>query len=97
MSSENDQNRERDVRERIADILRLHQQAVKKNIPDDELKTLKAAAGRLEQLLADAADAETVALKTAASRLEQMLKDIGTGKDVAQRLKLRRPNSDDSK
>lgn len=94
MSSENDQDRERDVRERIAGVLRENEIATKKKIPEAELQTLKAAAGRLDQLLANAADAEAAALKTAAERLDQMLKDLGSGKDLARRLKVRRHDTD---
>ena len=89
MSSENDQDRQRDVRQHIAEVLRTYENAAKKKLPAAELQTLKAAAGRLDQLLAIAADAEVEGLKTAADRLDQMLKDLGKGKDVAHRLKLR--------
>jgi hypothetical protein len=93
MSSENDQDRQRDVRQHIAEVLRTYENAAKKKLPAAELQTLKAAAGRLDQLLANAADAEVEALRTAADRLDQMLKDLGKGKDVAHRVKLRHPNN----
>jgi len=94
MSSQNDQDRDRDVRERIASVLRENEQAAKKPIPHGELQNLRAAAARLEQLLSQAADADAEAMKVAAGRLDQMLQDLGTGKDVARRLKLRRPDAD---
>lgn len=94
MSSQNDQDRDRDVRERIASVIRETEQAAKKPIPHGELQNLKGAAARLEQLLSQAADAEAEAMKVAAGRLDQMLKDLNTGKDVARRLKLRHPDAD---
>jgi hypothetical protein len=90
MSSEDNQDRNRTVGERIAEVIRVNEQAPKRNLTEEELRALKAAAGRLEQLLSDAANAEAEALKIAASRLDQFLKDIGAGKDIAPGLRVRR-------
>jgi predicted DNA-binding transcriptional regulator YafY len=89
MSGEDNQDRDRTVGERIAEVIRSNEQAPKKNLTEEEVRALKAAAERLEQLLSDAANAETEALKSAASRLDQLLKDIGAGKDVAPGLRIR--------
>ena len=90
MSSEDNQDRDRRVGERIAEVVRANEQVPKKSVTEEELRQLKAAAARLEQLLTDAANAETQELKNAASRLDQLLKDIGSGKDVAPALRVRR-------
>jgi redox-regulated HSP33 family molecular chaperone len=90
MSSEDNQDRDRTVGERIAEVIRANEQIPTKTVTEEELCQLKAAAGRLEQWLSDAANAETEALKDAASRLEQLLKDIGAGKDVVPALRVRR-------
>jgi hypothetical protein len=82
-------NQDRTVGERIAEVIRANEQAPKKNLTEEEVRALKTAAGRLEQLLADGANAETEALKNAASRLDQLLKDLGAGKDVSPRVRFR--------
>lgn len=93
MNDEGNQGREREFGERIANSIRAIDQGPKKQITHDELQKLKAAAGRLNQLLNTAADADRQALKTAAARLDQMLKDIGKGKDI--KLKRREPTDSD--
>jgi len=90
MSSEDHQDDARTVGDRIAEVIRANEHAPKKTLTDDELQNLKAAAGRLEQLLSDAANAETEKLKTAVSKLDQLLKTISSGKDVAPALRLRK-------
>jgi len=90
MNSENDQARERDLRERIARLIRANQQARRKPLTDDERQKLNAAARRLDQMLKAAADEGQQLLKTAAVRLDQLLKDIAAGKDVTNNLKRRR-------
>jgi hypothetical protein len=54
------------------------------------VQKLKAAAGRLDQMLKAAVDADGQVLKSAAARLDQLLEDIATGKDVTYGLKRRR-------
>jgi len=90
MSSEEDQYDARTVGERIADVIRANEQVPKKNLAPEDLRKLKTAAGRLEQLLSDAANAETEELRTAVSKLEALLKNIGAGKDVSPTLRLRK-------
>ncbi len=90
MSADEQQNEDRTVAERIAEVMRAHETIAGKKVSQPDLQKLKAAAERLEQLLADAADAEKDDLKKAASRLDQLLKDLGAGKDVAPGFRLRR-------
>ena len=90
MSSEGNQDDARTVGERIAEVIRSNEQVPKKNLAPDELRKLKAATGRLEELLSDVANAETDELRTAVSKLETLLKNIGAGKDVAPTLRLRK-------
>ena len=90
MSSEENQDGAPTVGKRIADVIRANEQASKNNLAPDELKKLKAAAGRLDQLLASAASAETEELKAAASKLEALLKSIGSGRDLASSIRLRK-------
>jgi len=90
MSSEDNQDRNRTIGERIAEVIRCNELIPRKNVTEEELRALKAAAGRLEQFLSDAANVEKEELKSAASRLDQLLKDIGAGKDVAPGLRVRR-------
>jgi predicted house-cleaning noncanonical NTP pyrophosphatase (MazG superfamily) len=90
MSSDDHQDDARTVGDRIAEIIRSNERVPKKTLTDDELRKLKAAAGRLEQLLSDASNAETEELKTAVSKLDQLLKNINAGKDVAPALRLRK-------
>jgi hypothetical protein len=90
MGDENPQDREREVRDRIAGFIQANEQARNKQVTGEELQTLKAAAGRLDQLLRDASDANLQVLKTAATRLDRLLADIAAGKDVVADLKRRR-------
>ncbi len=90
MSSDDHQDDARTVGDRIAKIIRANEHAPKKTLTDVELRKLKAAAGRLEKLLSDAANAETEELRNAVSKLDQMLKNISAGKDVAPALRLRK-------
>ena len=95
MGDENDQNREQEVRERIASLIQANAPARSKEISREELQALHAASGRLDQLLSQAAEAEKENLKTAATRLDQMLKDLARGKDVAKTVK-RRDNQNET-
>jgi cell division protein ZapA (FtsZ GTPase activity inhibitor) len=90
MNSHEKQDQDRTVGERIAEVIRAHESTGKINTNREELDKLKAAAGRLEQLLAEAADAEKEDLKKAATRLDQLLKDLEKGKDVAPGFRVRR-------
>jgi hypothetical protein len=90
MSAHEKQDEDRSVGERIAEVMRAHEPVVGEKISQLDLQKLKAAAERLEQLLADAAGAEKDDLKKAASRLDQLLKDLGAGKDVAPGFRVRR-------
>ena len=84
-----DNQGERDVRERILSLMQATEPAHKKQITGEELEKLKTAAIRLDQML-KAAEVENVqALKDAASRLDQLLAKIGKGKDVSSSLKRR--------
>jgi len=105
MSNDNNQDRERNVRDRIATFVQAHGQAKGKQATDEELQTLRRAVGRLDQLLADVAadeparrkrakDEEAQALRVAAARLDQLLRDIAR-KEAAPELKLRHPRKKD--
>jgi hypothetical protein len=89
MGNEDEHGRERALRERIAGLGQGNDQAGRKPISPEELQKLKVAAGRLDQLLSNAADAEAEELKTAASRLDQMLSDIAGGTDALKNVKRR--------
>jgi hypothetical protein len=89
MANEDNESREREVRDRIVSLMQATEQARKQQITGEELQTLKTAASRLDQMLRTAADADVHALRIAAARLEQLLVDIGAGKDVATDLKWR--------
>jgi hypothetical protein len=90
MNNENEKGSEHDLRQRIVSLIRANEQALKKPIPDEEAQKLKAAAGRLDQMLKAAVDADGQVLKSAAARLDHLLKHIATGKDVTDNLKRRR-------
>jgi hypothetical protein len=90
MNNENEKGREHDLRQRIVSLIRANEQALKKPIRDEEVQKLKAAAGRLDQMLKAAVDADGEVLRSAAARLDQLLDHITTGKDVADDLKRRR-------
>lgn len=82
MSNEDSQDRERDLRDRIASLIRANAQAPRRRITDQEQQKLKAAANRLDQILKSGEEAEREALQKAAARLGQMLKDLRKGKDI---------------
>ena len=93
MSDEDNQARERDMREKVASQLRSIGQAPSKPLPREELQKLKTAASRLDQMLKASADADREALRGAAGRLDNLLRDLRRGKDVTPRLKRRtKPN-----
>jgi hypothetical protein len=90
MNNENEKGREHDLRQRIVSLIRANEQALKKPITDEEVQKLKAAAGRLDQMLKAAVNADGQVLRSAAARLDHLLKHIATGKDVTDNLKRRR-------
>jgi hypothetical protein len=94
MGDENKQDREREVRERIAGFMQANEQARKKQVAGEELQTLKAAAGRLDQLLKDTANADLQALRAAGERLDRLLADIAAGKDLVSDLTRQRAKKD---
>lgn len=93
MSQEDNQDRERDLRKRIASLIRANERAPRKGISDQEQQELQAAASRLDELLKTGEEAQRQALKDAAVRLDQMLKDMRKGKDITVKLKQRREGS----
>ena len=84
MGDQDKEGREREVRDRIVNLLQATEQARKKQITDEELHQLKTAACRLDQMLRAAADADLEALRTAAARLDQLLAHIGAGAAILQ-------------
>jgi len=89
MTDEDNQLPERELRERIARLMR-SVGAPGKQVSEVERQKLKSAAERLDQLLKSAVTADQQVLKTAAGRLDQLLSDIRAGKDVAETLKRKR-------
>lgn len=89
MTDDDNQLTERELRERIARLMR-SVGAPGKQVSKEERQKLKSAAGRLDQLLKSAVTADQQLLKNAAGRLDQLLSDIRTGKDVTQTLKRKR-------
>ena len=83
--SDKDRNPQRDVQERIASFIQSDQTSQRKQLTAEEAQTLKAASGRLDQLLARIAEEERArstqlkqeevrALSDAAGRLDRLLK-----------------------
>lgn len=89
MNSRDNQGPDRDMRARIVNLMQSIETGPKKQIPSEELQKLKSAAGRLDQMLKAAANADQQALTSAAARLDQLLSDIRVGKDVTSNLKRR--------
>jgi methylphosphotriester-DNA--protein-cysteine methyltransferase len=86
---EKNEDREGDVRERIASLIQAIERTPTTRVTDEELRKLRAAASHLDQMLKAAADADALILKSAAARLDQLLANISTGKDVSADLKRR--------
>ena len=86
MSTDDSQNPERDLRDKIASRMRSITQS-SKQIPPEQLQKLKTAATRLDLLIKSNADQDQQALKSAAQKLDQLLSKIRKGRDVAQDLK----------
>lgn len=89
MNSGDNQDRGRDIREKILSQMRSIGKGPKKQISAEEFQNLQRAASRLDQMLKAAQDADQQALKSAAERLDHLLSDIRRGKDVSKIL--RRP------
>ncbi len=89
MNSGDNQGPDPEVREKIVSLMQSIGKGPKKQIPAEELQTLKSAASRLDQMLKAAANADQQALKSAAGKLDQLLSDIRAGKDVTGKLKRR--------
>jgi len=90
MKDEDSQGRDRNFGKRIANLVRSIGQGPEKRITGEEQQKLKAAVGRLDQMLKAVADADQQALKDAAGRLDRLLGEIHTGKDIGNRLKRRK-------
>jgi hypothetical protein len=105
MGNDDNQDRDRAVRDRIAHFFQADEEAQRKRATEEELQRLHSAVGRLDQLLTEAAadertqrnratEEEVQELRDAATRLDQLLADIA-GKEGAPGLKVRnRPNKD---
>ena len=91
MNNHEKHDRERDLRERIATLIRANEKgAKKKEISGEELQKLKAAANRLERMLKESEEANAGTLKRAAARLDELLEEIRLGKDFSREIKRRR-------
>jgi hypothetical protein len=78
---------------RIARFMRANQIG-KVQVPDQELQRLKAAAQRLDQLLADVRNLEVQALREAAARLDRLLEEVAAGQDLTSRFTRRSRGTD---
>jgi hypothetical protein len=101
MPDDNAQNREDAVRDRIARLMQADAPP-RKQITQDEVEELKAASGRLDRMLGDAAaeerarekqrlEEDVAQLKAAAGRLDRLLTAMARNEPVSE-LKLRRRN-----
>jgi len=88
--SDDNQDRERALRERIVSLMRANEQARRKSVPEDEVQRLKAAASRLDQMLKAGAEQEAENLKNAAARLDRFLADMRKGKDFTEGIRRRK-------
>jgi hypothetical protein len=95
MDNDSSQDREHDVRDRIADFMQAETQTQGKPATKEELQTLQLAVGRLDQLLADAAaddqaqrkratEEEVQTLRAAVARLDQFLVEINRKRAVSE-------------
>ena len=87
--NDNDQKRESDVGNRIANLIRSIGQQPEKPVPVEEQRVLAAAAARLDQILKEATEADRQALRNAAVRLDELLSEMRKGKDITDRVKRR--------
>ncbi len=99
-----DNDRQRDIRDRIASFMQADEQVGRKEVSPEEAQTLRAASDRLDRLLNQFAEAEEAqrqqdrekeaeALRAAAGRLDCLLAGV-TGKASMPALKLRRLKRD---
>jgi hypothetical protein len=93
MSDNDDQKRESDVGNRIANLIRSIGHQPEKPVAVEEQRVLAAAAARLAKILKETADADQQALRNAASRLDELLSDMRKGKDITGRLNQRNRKS----
>src|SRR4030081_4139098 len=77
MSNVENQDRERNVRDRIATIVQAHDQATRKKATDEEIQILRRAVGPLDQLLADIAADEEARRKLAKGEGAQAARSAG--------------------
>jgi hypothetical protein len=89
MDTQDNRNREQELRERIMRLVRSNEQRSRQAITNEELLRLRTASSRLDQILQSAIDADQQGLQNASARLDQLLADIRMGKDVARILKRR--------
>jgi hypothetical protein len=97
MSTDSNNSEQDDVRERIASFMRTEAQARPKELAQEDFETLRAGAGRLDQLLNEIEEArckevrekDAQTLRVAADRLDRLLAGV-TGKEIMPELKLRR-------
>jgi len=93
MSNDDNQDRERDVRDRIGNFMKADERAEGKQAADEELQTLRLAVGRLDEVLADnaaeeqvqrkrAAEQEIQVLRAAAARLDRLLTAIARNEAI---------------
>ena len=101
MPNNDAQDRDRAVRDRIASLMKADIPP-RKQITQDEVEELKAASGRLDRMLADAAaeerarqmqrmEEDIAQLRAAAGRLDRLLSAVARNEPVSE-LKLRRRN-----
>jgi hypothetical protein len=97
MSTDSNNGEQSDVRARIASFMRTEAQARPRDVAQEDVQTLRAGAGRLDQLLnqieesrrKEEREKDVKTLRAAADRLDRLLAGI-TGKEIMPELKLRR-------
>lgn len=82
-----EQDPEQKIQGQIASLVQAEAQADKQPIAKEELHVLQAAAGRLDMLLAETAQADRQLLRAAAARLDQLLTDLEAGRDPGHAIK----------
>jgi uncharacterized protein YlxW (UPF0749 family) len=74
MSDDTDNGRQRDVRDRIASLMQSDGQVRRKEVSQEEAKTLRAASDRLDRLLKEFDEAEEARHKQASEKEVQTLR-----------------------
>jgi hypothetical protein len=106
MSNDDNQDLERNVRDRIANFIQADERAEGKQAADEELQTLRLAAGRLDRQLADDAKEEQVQrkraaeiqlLRAAAARLDRLLTAIARNEAIPELTRWYQPKSEMTK